>query len=77
MSRLPPAEQEYADLLRQFVKSELKRGKMTYRELADRLTQHGIKETEQGITCKLQRGTFSAVFLCSVLDAVGRNPLPL
>ena len=36
-------------------------------KLAERLTKHGLEETEVGIASKLARGTFSATFLLACL----------
>jgi len=44
---------------------------MTYAELAKRLRKHGFKdETEDSITAKLRRGTFTAIFLLACLAAL-------
>jgi hypothetical protein len=45
----------------------LKRADVGYRELADRLNKHGLKETEVTVTGKLARGAFSAAFLLACL----------
>jgi hypothetical protein len=65
---MPAKEREYAQRVRRFLKAELKRADMSYKELAQRLSAHGLDETEVGIASKLARGTFSAAFLiaCSV-----------
>jgi len=60
---MPAKEKEYADRIRRFIKVELKRAGISYKELAERLTKHGFEETEVGIASKLARGTFSATFL--------------
>jgi hypothetical protein len=49
-----------ADWVRCFLKAELKRADVSYKELAERLTRCGLEETEIGIASKLARGTFSA-----------------
>jgi hypothetical protein len=64
---MPAKEQEYAERIRRFLKAELKRADVSYKELADRLTKHGLAETESGIASKLARGTFSATFLLACL----------
>ena len=64
---MPAKEKEYANRLRRFLKAELKRAEVSYRELAERLTAHGLEETEAGIASKLARGTFSATFLLACL----------
>jgi len=64
---MPNREREYADKLRRFLKAELKRANVSYKELALRLGKHGLDETESGIASKLARGTFSATFLLATL----------
>ena len=64
---MPAKEKEYADRVRRFLKAELKRGELSYKDLADKLTKHGLEETETGIASKLARGTFSATFLLACL----------
>jgi hypothetical protein len=60
-------EMEYAERVRRFLKAELKRADMSYKDFAKKLTEHGLKETEVGIASKLARGTFSATFLLAAL----------
>lgn len=60
-------EREYADRVRRFLKARLKQADVGYKELAERLTKHGLEETEMGIASKLSRGTFSATFLLATL----------
>lgn len=64
---MPVKEKEYAERVRRFLKAELKRADVSYKELAERLTKHGLEETEVGIASKLARGTFSATFLLACL----------
>ena len=49
---------------------ELARADIGYRELAERLEKHGLKETEASIANKISRGTFSATFLLATLKAL-------
>ena len=74
---MPVKEKEYADRLRRFLKAELKRAEVSYKELADRLTKHGLEETETGIASKMARGTFSATFLVACLAVLERPGLTL
>jgi hypothetical protein len=68
---LAASEKELRDRVATFVKSELKRGKLTYADLAERLKEHGLPgETENGIKAKLARGTFAATFLVATLAAL-------
>jgi hypothetical protein len=64
-------EREWADRARRFVKAELKRAEISYAELARRLKEHGLEETEASITAKLNRGTFAATFLLATMKAIG------
>ena len=43
---LSAKEQEWADKARRFLKAELKRADVSYKELVKRLREHGIEETE-------------------------------
>lgn len=70
-------EKEWADRARQFVKVELKRANVSYHELAQRLKEHGLEETEASIANKLSRGTFAATFFLATMKAIGREQLNL
>ena len=74
---MPAKEQEYAERVRRFLKAELKRADVSYKELAERLTKHGLEETETGIASKLARGTFSATFLLACLAVLEIEGLQL
>jgi hypothetical protein len=50
-----------------FIKAELKQAGVSYKELARRLNEHGLQETEDSITSKLGRGTFAVTFLLATL----------
>jgi hypothetical protein len=68
---LAKTEKEWADRAGAFLKAELKKAGVTYTELAKRLRRHGFKdETEDSITAKLRRGTFTAIFLLACLAAL-------
>jgi hypothetical protein len=68
---LATTEEELRDRLSRFVKVELKRGKLTYADLAERLKEHGLPdESESAIKAKLKRGTFAATFLVATLAAL-------
>lgn len=60
-------EREWGAKASRFLKAELKRAGIGYKELADRLNKHGLQETETSITGKLARGTFAASFFLAVL----------
>ena len=69
----PPWE----DRAKRFLKAELKRADVSYRELAERLEKHGLKETEASIANKLSRGTFAATFFLASLAAIGCQSVPI
>lgn len=56
--------------LSRFLKAEMKRMGITYSELASRLVEQGLNETEASITSKLARGTFPATFFIATLKAL-------
>ena len=66
-------EREWADRAKRFLKAELKRADVTYEELARRLREHGLEETESSVTNKLSRGTFPATFFLASMKAIGRE----
>jgi len=69
-------EKEWAAKASKYLKIELKRAGVTYAELARRLNEHGLEETDS-ITSKLGRGTFSATFLFACLAVLGIAAVPL
>lgn len=64
------SEKELAGRVSRFLKAEMKRGGVTYADLAKRLEDHGLQETEASIASKLARGTFAATFMLAVLAAL-------
>jgi hypothetical protein len=74
MAAKSPAWEERA---KRFLKAELARADIGYRELAERLKKHGMKESEASIANKISRGTFSATFLLASLKAIDADNLRL
>jgi hypothetical protein len=75
---LAASEAELQDRASRFLKAELKRAKVTYADLADRLKHHGYpNESENTIKAKLKRGTFAATFLFAALAALELEGLRL
>jgi hypothetical protein len=70
----PPSWEERA---KRFLKAELARADVGYRELAERLKKHGMKESEASIANKISRGTFSATFMLAALIAIGAESVRL
>ena len=71
------AKLSWEDRARRLLKAELARADIGYRELAERLKKHGVKETEASIANKISRGTFSATFLLASLVAIGTENVRL
>jgi hypothetical protein len=72
-----PKPPSWEDRARRFLKAELARADIGYRELAERLGKHGMKESEASIANKISRGTFSATFLLATLKAIDADNLRL
>jgi len=70
-------EREWAHRARRFVRAEIKRAEISYAELAQRLREHGLEETEASIANKLSRGTFAATFFLATMKAIGRQTVNL
>ncbi|WP_338688912.1 DUF6471 domain-containing protein [Bradyrhizobium sp. 26S5] len=68
---LPKAEEEWGQRASAFLKAKMKKADVTYADLVKRLKKHGLKdETEAGITMKLKRGSFSAIFFLACIAAL-------
>jgi hypothetical protein len=67
---LAKTEEEWGARASAFLKAKMKDVDVTYAELAKRLKKHGLKETEAGITMKLKRGTFTAIFFLACIAAL-------
>ena len=70
-------EKEWAGKMSRFIKAELKRAGLGYKELAAKLNEHGLQETEDSISAKLTRGTFAATFFVAVLAVLGLGGVQL
>jgi hypothetical protein len=77
MAAKPKAPPSWEDRAKRFLKAELARADVGYRELAERLKKHGLTETEASIANKISRGTFSATFLLASLIAIEADTVRL
>jgi 3-mercaptopyruvate sulfurtransferase SseA len=57
------------------IKAELKRHHLTYRDLAEKLGEIGVQDSERNVTNKINRGTFTAAFFLQCLTAMGCKTL--
>jgi hypothetical protein len=74
---LTEREKEWGLRASRFLKAELKRAGVGYKELAERLNRHGMEESETSITGKLARGTFATSFFLACLAVLEREGVRL
>jgi Domain of unknown function (DUF6471) len=67
--------EEWQRQVKGLLKAELKRRHVSYRDLAEKLAAHGIKESERNLANKIARGSFTAVFLVQCLTVIGCHTL--
>lgn len=70
-------EKEWAVRVSRYLKGRLKQAGLGYKELAERLREHGMDETEAGIASKLSRGTFPATFMLACLAVLKQEGVRL
>ncbi len=68
---------EWADLAKRTLKGEMARAGVRHGELAKRLTEMGLPETEASVQVKINRGAFPAWFLLAAMKALGTTTLRL
>jgi hypothetical protein len=73
----PMTDDEWQERVKGILKAELKKKGIGYKQLAEKLEEIGIHETDRNIANKLARGGFSAVFMTQVLTAIGCRTLHL
>jgi len=74
---MPKNAKDWEDQVKGLVKAELKRRNISYAELAGKLADIGVMDSEPNIRNKLSRGKFTAVFLVQCLEAIGASELRL
>lgn len=74
---MPVKEKEWEDRVKGLLKAELKRRNVTYADLAGKLADMGVMDSEPNIRNKISRGKFTAVFLVQCLAAIGTKELRL
>lgn len=70
-------EKEWTDRVKGILKAELKRRNISYRQLAEKLAEIGVNESERNLNNKISRGGFTAVFFVQCLVAIGCMQLHL
>lgn len=72
-----PVTQEYETRAKNLLKGELKRRGVTYAQLATKLGEIGVQESERNLNNKISRGGFTAAFLLQCFTAIGCRTLRL
>lgn len=70
-------EKEWEDRVKSMLKAELKRKNVTYAQLAGKLADIGVMDSEPNVRNKISRGKFTAVFFIQCLEAIGASSLRL
>lgn len=65
------SKDDWADRTKRFMKAELKRRDVTYDDLARRLSEMGIEESEGSVAMKINRGAFPTWFFLASMKAIG------
>ena len=74
----PTLDEEWKDRVRGILKAEIARRNVKYKDLAVTLEQaYGVKESPQNLSNKIARGTFSAIFMFQILEAIGCQTVKL
>lgn len=74
---MPATSDEWADLAKRVLRAEMVRAGIKNAELAKRLTDMGLSETEASVQVKINRGAFPAWFLLAAMRALGVATLRL
>lgn len=68
----PALDDEWKDRVRGILKAEIARRNVKYKDLSLMLEErYGVKESPQNLSNKIARGTFSAIFMFQILEAIG------
>jgi len=68
---------DWKDKAKSMIKSELAKKNIDYIELSKRLKDIGITETQTNLANKINRGTFSFIFVLQVFDVLDLKNLRL
>ena len=69
--------EDFTKKVKGILKAELKRRHLGYKELAEKLAEIGVKDSERNIANKIARGSFTAVFFVQCLEAIGCHTVHL
>jgi hypothetical protein len=68
---------DWKTLVKGILKAELARRNLSYADLADKLGEVGVKDSERNISNKISRGTFTAIFFVQCMEAIGCKTIHL
>jgi hypothetical protein len=68
---------DWQALVKGLLKAELKRRNLSYADLAQKLGEIGVKDSERNISNKVSRGTFTAIFFVQCMEAIGCKTIRL
>lgn len=72
---LTKADERWETYVKGLLRAEMARRSATYRDLAAKLTEVGVRETETNLRSKVSRGSFTAVFFIQALSVLGCSSL--
>ena len=68
----PTLDDAWKDRVKGILKAEIARKGVKQVDLANRLNEdYGLKETPQTLSNKINRGTFTAILMFQILEAIG------
>ena len=70
-------EKEYIQKAKSIIKTELVKRDIDYPKLADMMLKIGIDENRNNLSNKINRGTFSFIFVMQVFDALDIDSINL
>ena len=74
----PELSEKWKDRVRGILKAEIARRNVKYKDLSVTLEElYGVKESPQNLSNKIARGTFSAIFMFQILEAIGCDHLKI
>ena len=70
VAKAHPVNAEFETRAKNLLKGELKRRGVTYAQLAEKLGELGVHDTERNLNNKISRGGFTAAFLLQCLAVI-------
>jgi Domain of unknown function (DUF6471) len=72
-----PITVEYETRAKNLLRGELRRKGVTSVQLAEKLAEIGVQETERNLNNKISRGGFTAAFMLQCFEAIGISEIIL